>query len=87
MTYYSLTQIRSTTYFVLNLKKKIANSADIEKMFYQFSIYEEQRDFFRFLWWKDGDVTSEPIQYRMNVHVFRAVSSPGCANFGSETCR
>jgi hypothetical protein len=50
-------------------------------MFHQFYVNEEDRDLLRFLWWKNGDVESEPIEYRMMVHLFSAASSPGCANF------
>ena len=34
------------------------------------------------LWWDDGNIELEPSEYRMNVHLFGAGSSPGCANFG-----
>ena len=51
-------------------------------MFYQFGVKPEQRDFLRFIWWRNGDLTTEPITYRMTVHLFGAVSSPGCASFG-----
>ena len=63
-------------------KEAIAISCDIEKMFYQFSVNEEDRNFLSFLWWKDGKYDTEPQEYRMTVHLFGAVSSPGCANFG-----
>ena len=55
---------------------------DVEKMFHRFHVHPEDRDYLRFLWWKDGDVSKEPLDYRMNVHLFGATSSPGCANFG-----
>ncbi|PIK42690.1 hypothetical protein BSL78_20459 [Apostichopus japonicus] len=45
-------------------------------------VNKEQRDLLRFLWWQNGDFTSEPVEYRMTVHLFGAGSSPGCANFG-----
>ena len=63
-------------------KEHIAVSCDVEKMFYQFGVQPEQRDFLRFIWWRNGDISTEPITYRMTVHLFGAVSSPGCANFG-----
>ena len=62
-------------------KESVAVSADVEKMFYQFKVNEEHRDFLRFLWWEDGDLSTAPSEYRMTVHVFGAASSPGCANF------
>ena len=63
-------------------KEQIAISCDIERMFYQFRVREDHRDFLRFLWFDGGDLSREPSTYRMTVHIFGAVSSPGCANFG-----
>ena len=60
----------------------IAIMCDIEKMFHQFNVNEEDRDFLRFLWWEDSDITKQLLEYRMNVHLFGAASSPGCANYG-----
>lgn len=59
----------------------IALMCDIEKMFHQFHVPEQDHDYQRFLWWKDGDANTEPQDYRM-VHLFGAVSSPGCSNYG-----
>ncbi|XP_073785217.1 uncharacterized protein [Danio rerio] len=63
-------------------KEAVAVTCDIEKMFHQFHVPPEERDYLRFLWWKNGDLKEEPIEYRMTVHLFGAASSPGCANFG-----
>jgi len=60
----------------------VAVTCDVEKMFHQFRVDERQRDFLRFLWWENGDMSREPTTYRMKVHLFGATSSPGCANFG-----
>ncbi|XP_034537461.1 uncharacterized protein LOC117811344 [Notolabrus celidotus] len=60
----------------------IALMCDIEKMFHQFYVKEADRDYLRFLWWKNGDLSAEPKEYRMKVHLFGAASSPGCANYG-----
>ena len=56
-------------------------TADIEKMYYQVRIPSNQRDFLRFLWFRDGDLQSEPQEFRLKVHVFGATSSPSCSNF------
>ena len=56
-------------------------TADIEKMYYQAGIPDNQRDFLRFLWFRDGDLQSEPEEFRLKVHVFGATSSPSCSNF------
>ncbi|KAL7872550.1 hypothetical protein SRHO_G00075330 [Serrasalmus rhombeus] len=60
----------------------IALMCDVEKMFHQFHVHETDRDFLRFLWWSNGDFSTEPKEFRMRVHLFGAVSSPGCANYG-----
>ena len=62
-------------------QERVAVVCDIRKMFYQFRVNDEHRNFLRFLWYKDGKIDSDPIEYRMKVHLFGAVSSPGCANF------
>nr|XP_039258111.1 uncharacterized protein LOC120334671 [Styela clava] len=62
-------------------EKEIAFMADIESMFYQVRINEEDRDFVRFLWWDYGDCTKKPSCYRMRVMVFGSTSSPSCCNF------
>ena len=54
---------------------------DIESMFYQVRIPEDQRDFIRYLWWPNGDLSQGLVEYQMNVHLFGAVSSPCCSNF------
>lgn len=60
----------------------IALLCDIEKMFHQFHVREVDRNYLWFLWWKDGDTTTQPHEYHMKVHLFGAVSPPGCANNG-----
>lgn len=60
-------------------RHQVALLCDIEKMFHQFHVYEDDRDYLRFLWWKNGNLSAEPEEYRMKVHLFGATSSPGCA--------
>ncbi|XP_060554552.1 uncharacterized protein LOC132715557 [Ruditapes philippinarum] len=62
-------------------KEVVAFTCDIQQMFHQFRVNPEHRDFLRFLWWKDGDLNGDVETYHMNVHLFGAVSSPGCSNF------
>lgn len=62
------------------LKENFAYMADIEKMFYQVKVNQAHQDFLRFLWSPDADTGKKPEEYRMTVHLFGAVSSPGCAN-------
>eukprot|EP00057_Strongylocentrotus_purpuratus_P017851 XP_011672325.1 PREDICTED: uncharacterized protein LOC105442158 [Strongylocentrotus purpuratus] len=63
-------------------KHNVAVLCDVEKMFFPFRVAEDDRDFLRFLWFQDNDINKEPVDYRMNVHLFGAASSPGCANYG-----
>lgn len=63
-------------------KEPVAFVCDIEQMFHQFKVNVEHRNYLRFLWWDDGNFSKDPTTYRMTVHLFGAVSSPGCANFG-----
>ena len=51
-------------------------------MFYQVRIPKDQCNFVRFLWWPDGDLSQDLAEYEMTVHIFGAVSSPSCSNFG-----
>lgn len=60
----------------------MAITCDVERMFHQFSVTPECRNYLRFLWWEHGKLEKEPKEYRMSVHLFGAASSPGCANFG-----
>ena len=62
--------------------EKVALTCDIRKMFYQFIVPPEDRDLLRFLWWKEGDINTEPVACRMKVHLFGAGSSPGVATYG-----
>lgn len=55
--------------------------ADIEAMFYQVHVDENDRDFLRFLWGPDGDISKQLEVYRMKVHLFGAVTSLGIASF------
>ena len=62
-------------------KEPIAIAADVEQMFHQVYVNPEHRKALRFLWWPGGDVNKESIPHQMTVHIFRAESSPCCANF------
>ncbi|KAK7913154.1 hypothetical protein WMY93_013365 [Mugilogobius chulae] len=63
-------------------KEQVAITADIEHMFHCFVVKESHRDFLRFLWYKDNDMSSEVIEYRMCVHIFGNSPSPSVAMYG-----
>ncbi|XP_067950597.1 uncharacterized protein [Watersipora subatra] len=50
-------------------KGKIAIMCDIQRMFHMFKVYESDRNFLRFLWYKDNCML-EVAEYRMAVHLF-----------------
>ena len=62
-------------------KEQVAVVGDIEAMFHQVKVSPVDRDAFRFVWLANDDINSQPKDYRMNVHLFGATSSPSCANF------
>lgn len=58
---------------LLGRHKHIAVTCDIERMFHQFKVSEDDQDYLRFLWFDDeGNI----VDYRMKVHLFGATSSP-----------
>ena len=63
-------------------KERIAVTADIEQMFYNFCVSEEHRDYLRFLWFEDNDPQKPLVDYRMTVHVFGKSTSPAVATYG-----
>ena len=62
-------------------QKPVAVMCDIEGMFHQVHVNPEHHNFLLFFWWENGNIDSEPKEYRMTVHLFCATSSPGCGNF------
>ena len=62
-------------------QEQIAIVGDIKNMFYQVFVDRADRDACRFLWFPDGDLSLQPVSYRMNVHIFGCTSSPSVAAF------
>lgn len=63
-------------------RESVAVVADIEQMFYSFTVREDHRDFLRFLWFRDNEPEKEIVEYRMKVHVFGNSPSPAVAIYG-----
>ena len=62
-------------------QNSVAVMADIETMVHQVCVEEEYHDYLRFLSWPNGDITKEPVDFQMCVHLQGATSSPSCANY------
>ena len=60
---------------------QVAYMADVEAMFYQVKVTENDCDLLRFLWWPNRNVKENAQEYQMTVHIFGATSSPSIANF------
>ncbi|KAK7896104.1 hypothetical protein WMY93_021429 [Mugilogobius chulae] len=46
-------------------QEEVALMADVEAMFHQVKVPDEDSDLLRFLWWKSGDITQEMVEYKM----------------------
>ena len=66
-------------------QKLVALSGDIEKMFDQVQVAEDDGNCMRFYWWEDGNIKTDPRIYRMTVHIFGAAPSPSVAKFCTAT--
>ena len=54
---------------------------DIKSCFHQVFVDENDHDAFRFFWFPNNDLEQSPADYRMDVHIFGAMSSPSIAAF------
>ena len=62
-------------------QEPVAVVADVEGMFHQVQVAPDDCNALRFLWWPNDDLSKEPVDYQMLVHLFGATSSPSCASF------
>ncbi|XP_071944669.1 uncharacterized protein [Antedon mediterranea] len=63
-------------------REGVAVCGDIESMFYCFGVVEKHRNFLRFFWYEENDLSKPLIEYRMCKHVFGNKPSPAVANYG-----
>lgn len=61
-------------------ERKVAVCGDIEEMFHQIYVRQEDRDVQRFLW-RDCNPTAEPDVYVMDVMIFGASCAPSISQF------
>ena len=62
-------------------EEPIAVTGDIEAMLHQVKVPEKQRNYLRFLWWKDSDLDKDVVDHEIAAQVFGGVSSPSCSNY------
>ena len=62
-------------------EEPLAFIADVETMFHQVRVPEDQRSLIRFLWWENGDIRNPIEDHAMCVHLFGGISSPSCSNY------
>ncbi|KAM4544606.1 uncharacterized protein PAE49_017493 [Odontesthes bonariensis] len=60
-------------------KEAIAVTADVQQMFYCFVVRNDHRDYLRYVWYEDNDLSKPVVDYRMKVHVFGNTPSPAIA--------
>ena len=58
---------------------RVAMTSDIEEMFLQVRVPQEDRGALRLLWWNGGSNDGDVMEWQMAVHPFGATSSPFCA--------
>ncbi len=68
-------------------REKVAIMADVAKMFYQIKVPKQHRDYLRFFWYPQNNPNLFPVEYRLKVHVFGAISSPAVANYALKQTR
>ena len=59
----------------------IAVMVDIQTMFHQVQVTQEDQDTLRFLWWPEGNLSKLPMSYKMTVHLFGGTWSPSCCTY------
>ena len=67
-------------------QEQMAVMADVEVVFHQVRVLDEDFDPLRFLWWPSGNINQEMEEYKMVVHLFGATLSPSCASFTLWEC-
>lgn len=63
-------------------REDVAAMCDVEQMFHSFHVTPEHRDFLRFLWFKNNDLSMPITEFRMTVHLFGNGPSPAVATYG-----
>ena len=62
-------------------QENVAIVADIEAMYHQVRVDPNDIDALKFMWFPDGDLSKQPEEYQMLVHLFGGIWSSCCANY------
>lgn len=62
-------------------EERVAVMTDVESMYYQLGVQENQQTYLKFLFWGTHDVEIHPQEIVMYVHVFGGTSSGVCSNY------
>ena len=74
--------MNSLTGVLIRFWRDVAAMCDVEQMFHSFHVSPEHRDFLRFLWFKENDLSKPVTEFRMTVHLFGNGPSPAVATYG-----
>ena len=55
--------------------------ADVEAIFQQVRVPEDQRSLLRFLWWKSEHIRNSIKNHEVCVYLFGSILSPSCSNY------
>ena len=62
-------------------EEQVAFIADVEAVFHQVRVLEDQRSLLRFLWWENGDIRNPIKDHEMCVNLFGGISFPSYSNY------
>ena len=62
-------------------EERVAVMDDVESMYYQVQVPENQQTYLKFLWWENHDIECHPQEFVMCAHLFGGTSSGGCSNY------
>ena len=63
-------------------REDVAAMCDVEQKFHPFHVSPQHRDFLRFLWFKENDLSKPVTEFRITVHLFGNGPSPAVATYG-----
>ena len=61
-------------------EERVAVMADVESMYYQVQVPENQQTYLKLLWWESHDIECHPQEFVMCANVFGGAFSGGCSN-------